>query len=201
MSLSSELSAEASSQRSLQRKQRGVQLICARRARWRPPTAGQASARVICSGSGAEPPLNVLTLRLSARPCPQTPLPAGMESMAEEQESADQSAALGGALRAWLAASLLRLESKSSLAPRAAPETPAGGGATAHCVALFLRCMLLLLLRRWDPFASRCLSQPIVCIRSCYDRIKAHARSRICCSKSAAISCSLRHATVQRHRR
>ena len=94
----------------------------------------------------AEPPLNVLTLRLSARPCLQTLLPAGMESMAEEQESADQSAALGGALRAWLAASLLRLESNSSLAPRAAPETPAGGGATAHRVALFLRCMLLLLL-------------------------------------------------------
>ena len=113
-----------------------MELICARRARWRPPTAGQASARVICSGSGAEPPLNVLTLRLSARPCPQTPLPAGMESMAEEQESADQSAALGGALRAWLAASLFRLESKPSLAPRAAPETPAGGGATAHRVAL-----------------------------------------------------------------
>ena len=98
--------------------------------------AGQASARVKCSGSGAEPPSNVLTLRLSARPCPQTPLPAGMESMAEERESANQSAALGGALRAWLAASLFRLESKSSLAPRAAPETPAGGGATAHRVAL-----------------------------------------------------------------
>ena len=81
-------------------------LCCgARRAPLRPAAAGQALARVICSGSGPDPASHVLTLVPAARPCPQVTSAAGMEPEDEEHETADESAALGGALRACLAAS------------------------------------------------------------------------------------------------
>ena len=102
----------------------GVLCFGARRARWRPPAAGQAPARVICSGSGPYPAHHVLTFVPAARPCPQTPPPAGMEPVAEEHESADESAALGGALRAPIAASLFRSASDSPLPSRTAPVPP-----------------------------------------------------------------------------
>jgi hypothetical protein len=73
------------------------------------------------------------------------------------------------------------VSSRNPLSPRGPPLRRPLVVVPRLTVSRFLRCMLLLLLRRWDPFASRCLSQPIVCIHSCYDRIKAHARSRICC--------------------
>ena len=83
----------------------GVLLIGARRAPLQPPASGQAPVRVICSGSGPDPASHALTLVPAARPCPQTTSAAGMEPVAEEHESDDESAALGGALRACLAAS------------------------------------------------------------------------------------------------
>ena len=85
----------------------GALLIGARRAPLRPAAAGQALARVICSGSGTDPARHVLTLVPAARPCPQTTSAARMEPEDEEHETTDESAALGGALRSHLAASFV----------------------------------------------------------------------------------------------
>ena len=104
----------------------GALLISARRAPLWPPAAGQAPARVICSGSGTDPASHVLTLVPATRPFPQTTSAARMEPEDEEHKTADESAALGGALRARLAASFFLSRSKSPLPSRAAPDSRGG---------------------------------------------------------------------------
>ena len=82
--------AEAQTPLAKQPPRRGALCFGALRARWRPPAAGQAPARVICSGSGTSLEADAPTLVPAARPRPQMPRPAGMEPIAEEHESADE---------------------------------------------------------------------------------------------------------------
>ena len=102
----------------------GVLLTGARRGPLRPLVAGQALARVTCCGSGPDPASHVLTLVPAARPCPQDTSAARMEPEDEEHHPAEESTALGGALRARLAASFFLARSNSPLPPRTALASP-----------------------------------------------------------------------------